>query len=133
MYKKIFLIVLLFSGIFLYWCGKSWGFQYEFDNFYGEFNTEKWFETSKTELNWLGYSLIKNSIIKIYEQKDVDWFKESIIISRKDSDKDVETFAKENIENVDISWLKVTKWKTVEIDYNGTTLNLIYFHFYGKI
>lgn len=127
MYKKIFLIVLLFSGIFLYWCGKSWGFQYEFDNFYGEFNTEKWFETSKTELNWLGYSLIKNSIIKIYEQKDVDWFKESIIISRKDSDKDVETFAKENIENVDISWLKVTKWKTVEIDCNGTTLNLIYF------
>ena len=51
----------------------------------------------------------------------------SIIISKKNSDKDLETFAKENIENVDISWLKVAKWKNIEIECDGTTLNLIYF------
>jgi hypothetical protein len=109
------------------WCGKSWGFQYEFDNFYGEFNTENDFELSKTELNWLWYNLIKNNIIKIYEQKNTEWFTESIIISKKDSDKDLETFAKENIENVNISWLKVAKWKFLEIDCNGTSLDLVYF------
>lgn len=127
MYKKIIFIVLLFSGIFLYWCSKSWGFQYEFDNFYGEFNTEKEFESSKSELNWLWYNLIKNNVIKIYEQKNTEWFTESIIISKKDSDKDLETFAKENIENVDISWLKIAKWKNLEIDCNGTSLELVYF------
>lgn len=127
MYKKIILIALFFSGIFLYWCDNNWGFQYEFDNFYGEFNTEKEFELSKSELNWLWYNLIKNNIIQIYEQKDPERFTESIIISKKDSDKNLETFAKENIENVDIAWLKVAKWKSLEIDCNGTTLDLLYF------
>ena len=64
MYKKVILIVLLFSLIFLYWCGENGWFQYEFDNFYGEFKTENDFELSKTELNWLWYNLIKNNIIK---------------------------------------------------------------------
>lgn len=127
MYKRIALIVLFFSWIFLYWCGYNWWFQYDFDNFYGEFNTEKEFELSKTELNWLWYNLIKNDIIKIYEQKDPGWFTESIIISKKDSDKDLEIFAKENIENVDISWLRITKGKNVKIECNEKAFDLIYF------
>ena len=127
MYKKVILIVLIFSLIFLYWCGENGWFQYEFDDFYGEFKTENDFELSKTELNWLWYNLIKNNIIKIYEQKDANWFTESIIISKKNSDKDLESFSKENIENVDISGLKVTKWKTIQIDCNWEPLNVLYY------
>ena len=127
MYKKVTLIVLLFSLIFLYWCSENEWFQYEFDDFYGEFKTENDFELSKTELNWLWYNLIKNNIIKIYEQKDANWFTESIIISKKNSDKHLESFSKENIENVDISGLKVTKWKNVQIDCNWESLNLLYY------
>lgn len=127
MYKKITLIVLLFSWIFLYWCGNNWWFQYDFDNFYGEFNTENDFELSKAELNWLWYNLIKNDIIKIYEQKNPEWFTESIIISKRNSDKDLESYTKENIENVDISWLKITKGKNIQIECNDETFDLMYF------
>ena len=127
MYKKITLIVLLFSWIFLYWCGNNWWFQYDFDKFYGEFNTENDFELSKAELNWLWYNLIKNDIIKIYEQKNPEWFTESIIISKRNSDKDLESYTKENIENVDISWLKITKGKNIQIECNDETFDLMYF------
>ncbi len=127
MYKKIIFITLIFSVFFLYWCSENEWFQYDFDNFYGEFDTENDFEINKTELNWLWYNLIKNDIIKIYKQKNPEWFTESIIISKKNSDKDLESYAKENIENVDISGLKVTKWKDLEIECDGQSFDLIYF------
>ena len=127
MYKKILYILLFLSLISLYGCSEQWWFKYEFDNFYGTFNTETEFEVSETELNWLWYNLIKNHIINIYEQKDSQGFKESIIISKKNSDKDLETFSEENIVNVDISWLKLSKWKNIEVDCSGTSLKLIYY------
>lgn len=127
MYKKILYILLFFSSILLYGCNEQWWFKYEFDNFYGTFNTETEFKVNETELNWLWYNLIQNNIINIYEQKNSEWFKESIIISKKSSDKDLETFSEENIANVDISWLKLSKWKNIEINCSGTSLNLIYY------
>lgn len=127
MYKKILYILLFFSSILLYGCNEQWWFKYEFDSFYGTFNTETEFQVNETELNWLWYNLIKNNIINIYEQKKSEWFKESIIISKKNSDKDLETFSEENIANVDISWLKLAKWKNIEINCSGASLNLIYY------
>ena len=128
MKKKSFIIfILLFSSIFLYWCGKTDWFEYEFENFYGTFNTEKTFENDSTELNWLWYNLLKNSIINIYSQKDPDIFTESIIISKKNSDKDVETFAKENVDNVDISGLKISRWKSVDIKCDWINPSFVYY------
>ena len=63
---------------------------------------------------------------KIYYQKDSEAFNESIIISKKISDMDVERFAKENIENVDISWLKLSKWKNVDIKCDWITPSFVY-------
>jgi len=126
--KKIFLIViLLFSAILVQWCNENTWFRYEFENFYGEFKTEKSFENNWTELNWLWYNLLESSIIKIYSQKDSENFNESIIISRKSSDKDVESFAKENVDNVDISGLKMSKWKSLEVKCNWITYNFVYY------
>ena len=127
MYKKIIFIVLFFCGIFLYWCSDNWWFQYEFDNFYGNFYTEKDFELNNTELNWLWYNLIKNNIVNIYEENNENWFKESIIISKKNSDKNLEVYAEENVANTDISWLKISKWKNINIDCSWATLSLIYY------
>ena len=46
---------------------------------------------------------------------------------KKSSDKDVETFAKENIDNVDITGLKMSKWKSLEIKCNWITYNFVYY------
>ena len=123
----LIVVVLLFSSIFLYWCDKKDWFEYEFENFYGTFNTENTFENNWTELSWLWYNLLKSSIIKIYSQKNPELFAESIIISKKNSDKDVETFAKENINNVDISGLKLSRWKNVEIKCDWITPSFVYY------
>ncbi len=128
MHKKIFVIaVLLFSTVVLYWCKQSETFQYEFENFFGTFDTQKEFEANKKELNWLWYNLLKNNIIKIYSQKDADEFTESIIISKQGSDQDVETFAKENINNIDSSDIRISRWKNVEIKCNENTFKLVYY------
>ena len=63
----------------------------------------------------------------MYTQTNDSYFTESIIISKKNSDKDVESFAAENIENVDISGLKLSKWKAVEADCNWNKHNLVYY------
>ena len=128
--KKIFLIIVfLFASSFLYWCsGNSW-FTYEFDDFYGVFDTEKSFESNWKDLNWLWYNLLKTSIIKVYSQKNPEQlqFTESIIITKRSSDKNVESFAKENIDNVDISWLKLSKWKSMEVKCNWITYSFVYY------
>ena len=127
MRKRVFLIVILFSVIIIKWCNENTWFRYEFEKFYGEFKTEKSFENNLTKLNWLWYNLLESSIIKICSQKNSEYFNESIIISKKSSDKDVETFSKENIDNVDISGLKMSKWKNLEVKCNWITYNFVYY------
>lgn len=128
MKKRIFLIaILLFSSTMFCWCNENTWFKYEFENFYGFYDTENSFETDWTDLKSLWYNLLQSSIIKIYSQKNSEYFKESIIISKKSSDKDVETFAKENIDNVDITGLKMSKWKSLEIKCNWITYNFVYY------
>lgn len=128
MKKNIFaIVVLLFSSIFLYWCSNKTWLTYEFDNFSGTFSTEKTFENNKTELSWLWYNLLKSSIVKIYSEKDSELFNESIIISKRNSDKDVESFAKENIDNVDITGLKISRWKSMEVKCNWISYNFVYY------
>ena len=39
----------------------------------------------------------------------------------------MESYTKENIENVDISWLKITKGKNIQIEFNDETFDLMYF------
>jgi len=127
MFKKVFIIGLLSSLIFLYWCTKSNWFKYEFDNFYWTFNTETSFSESNTELNWLWYKILYKDIIKIYKQEWENKFSESIIISERNSDKSIQDFAKENIEDIEIKWFKPYKGKNVEIKCNENVYNLIYY------
>ena len=128
MLKRLGLIVcILFSSVILYWCNENTWFRYEFENFYWNFDTENTFEANRTELKWLWYELLQSSIMKIYTQKNADYFTESIVISKKNSDKDVESFAAENVDNVDIWWLKLSKWKILEVDCNWISYNLVYY------
>lgn len=116
MLKRIFLIGLfLFPSIILFWCDVKEWFQYEFGDFYWNFSTEKSFVENKESLDWLGYKLLTNNIVKIYVEDGDAVFKESIIVTKKNSDKSVESFWKENLEDVDIIWLKMSKWKRVEV------------------
>ena len=125
--KKLLITIFILSSIFLYGCNSNEWFKYEFENFYGIFNTEKSFENGWKNLNWLWYNLLKNSILKIYSENNPRIFTESIIISKKNSDKDIESFAKENIDNVDISGLKTSRWKSFEIKCNWITYNFVYY------
>lgn len=128
MRKKHFFITILFLSLTtLLWCQKSEQFQYDFDNFYSKFDTQKEFELNKDELEWLWYKLLDNSIVKIYSQKNATDFNESIIITKKNSDKSIEEFAKEDIENIDISWFKPSKWKMLEIKCESDNYNLLYY------
>lgn len=131
MKNRFYLIVLLsFPLMFLYGCKKQNSFRYDFDNFFGYYYTDESFEINKDKLNWLWYKLLSDDIVNIYSQKSSDEelpFKESIVIAKKTSDKDIETFAKENIENVDIWWVKFSRWKNLTIDCYNDELNLLYF------
>lgn len=127
MFKKFLIAFILFTSIILYWCSENTWFKYDFDGFYWFFDTENTFESNKIELKWLWYQLMQNNIIKIYTKKEISDFTESIIISKKNSDKSVEAFAAENMENVDISGLRLSKWKAIEVDCNWSTYNLVYY------
>ena len=128
MLKKTFLIGLLSSLILLYWCGEIWWFQYEFDNFYWIFNTEKDFEVGQRTLNSLWYRVLANNIVQIYVEKGSNSvFTDSIVIVKKNSDKSVEAFWKENLEDVDISGLKMSKWKKFEIKCEDGVHSFLYY------
>lgn len=128
MLKKIFLIGLLSSLIVLYWCGEKEWFQYEFGNFYWIFSTEKDFEVGKWNLNSLWYKVLANNIVQIYTEKEPNSiFTDSIVVAKKNSDKSVEAFWKENLEDVDVPGLKTTKWKKYEIKCENNTYNLLYY------
>jgi len=128
MLKKIFVIGLsFFTLLLLYWCGVKGWFQYEFGNFSWNFDTEKSFVENEKSLDWLGYKLLSNNIVKMYvEDNDDTMFRESIIVTKKNSDKSVEAFWKENLEDVDILWLKMSKWKKIEVKCDET-YNLLYY------
>ena len=128
MLKKVFVIGLsFFTLLLLYWCGVKGWFQYEFGNFSWIFDTEKSFVENEESLDWLGYKLLSNNIVKIYvEDNDDTMFRESIIVTKKNSDKSVESFWKENLEDVDILWLKMSKWKKIEVKCDDV-YNLLYY------
>jgi len=128
MLKKIFVIGLsFFTLLLLYWCGVKEWFQYEFGNFSWNFDTEKSFVENEESLDWLGYKLLSNNIVKMYvEDNDDTMFRESIIVTKKNSDKSVEAFWKENLEDVDILWLKMSKWKKIEVKCDDV-YNLLYY------
>lgn len=128
MLKKIFIIGLsFFTLLLLYWCGVKGWFQYEFGNFSWNFDTEKSFVEDEKSLDWLGYKLLSNNIVKIYVEDNEDtMFRESIIVTKKNSDKSVEAFWKENLEDVDILWLKMSKWKKIEVKCDDV-YNLLYY------
>lgn len=125
--KKLLIITFILSSILLYGCNKDEWFKYEFENFYSTFETSQSFEDEWTELNWLWYNLLKSSIVKIYYQSTHEDFRESIIISKKNSDKSIESFAKDNIDNIDIDWLRISRWKSFEIKCNWITYNFVYY------
>lgn len=127
MLKKIFVIGLLFSLVILYWCGEKEWFQYEFDNFYWIFVTDKNFDVGKGNFESLWYKILSNNILKMYVEDSDHMFTDSIIITKKNSDKSVEAFWKENLENVSISGLKMTKWKKLEIKCDNV-YDLLYYH-----
>lgn len=130
MKKYIYLIVMLLFVTVFCGCEKQNSFKYEFDDFVGYYYTDESFEINKDKLNSLWYKLLDDDLVKIYSQKGTwnEWaFKESIIIAKKTSDKSLESFAKENIENVDIWWVKFSKWKTLTIDCNDSKINMLYF------
>lgn len=128
MLKKVFVIGLsFFTLLLLYWCGVKGWFQYEFGNFSWNFDTEKSFVEDEKSLDWLGYKLLSNNIVKIYvEDYEDTMFRESIIVTKKNSDKSVEAFWKENLEDVDILWLKMSKWKKIEVKCDDV-YNLLYY------
>ena len=127
MLKKIFTIGFLFSLIVLCWCEKKWWFQYEFGNFYWLFDTEKNFEISDKTLNSLWYKILSDNILKIYVETSNSTFTDSIIITKKNSDKSVEAFWKENLEDIYIPGLKMSKWKKFEIECGDSICNLLYY------
>lgn len=130
MIKKSCFIVLLFFLVFLCGCGKQNSFKYEFDDFFGYYLTDDSFEINKNKLNWLWSKLLDGDLVSIYSQKSTwneETFKESIVIIKKTSDSKLETFAKENIENVDIWWVKFSKWKNITFDCNGKKIDMLYY------
>jgi hypothetical protein len=128
MLKKIFTIGFLFSLIVLCWCDKKWWFQYEFENFYWFFDTEKNFEINDKSLSSLWYKILSDNILKIYVEDSNSTFTDSIIITKKNSDKSVESFWKENLEDIDISGLKMSKWKKIEVECGDNNVcTLLYY------
>lgn len=127
MLKKIFVIWLLSSLIMLCWCWwKEW-FQYEFWNFYWIFVTNKDFEVGKKNLNSLWYKVLSDNIIQMYVEKNPSSsFVDSIIVVKKNSDKSVEAFWKENREDVDIPGLRKSKWKKIDVKCEEV-YNMLYY------
>jgi hypothetical protein len=114
MKKKLF-IAIIFIWVLISWCSDKGNFQFEFDNFYWYFFTEKTF-VSDTKLSWLWYNLLKNEILKIYKSDSSSWYTDSIIITKKQSNNSLDDFVKEVIKQTKIKWYKIESTRQIKIN-----------------
>ena len=124
MKKKIFFILLL-VWITITWCSDKSNFQFEFDNFYGYFFTEKTF-VSDSKAEWLWYSILKNDILKIYKNQTSSWYTDNIIIVKTQSKDELDDFVKDTIQKTKIPWYKIETTSTMKINclWEGLSWNL---------
>lgn len=114
MKKKIFFILLL-VWITITWCSDKSNFQFEFDNFYGYFFTEKTF-VSDSKAEWLWYSILKNDILKIHKNQTSSWYTDNIIIVKTQSKDELDDFVKDTIQKTKIPWYKIETTSTMKIN-----------------
>lgn len=96
--KKILLFIIISSCIILYWCSEKLPqVSYDFKNFHWYFDSENYYNQSTSRLEWQGYQLLQNDIITIYKQQNSSWFTNSIIVAKRNSDKNVNDFIAENL------------------------------------
>ena len=126
MKKYIFLLstIVLLS---LCWCKtKSPQIDYDFENFHWYFLSENYYaEWYIQQLSWLWYQLLQDDIIKIYKQQDSSWFVNSIIISKRSSDQNLNEFVKDNFNLITNSSFKEESTKNNEINCNGSKIPII--------
>lgn len=126
MKKYIFLLstIVILS---LCWCKKKPPqINYGFENFHWYFLSENYYEEWYLQLlSWLWYQLLQNDIIKVYKQQDSSWFVNSIIISKRSSDQNLDEFVKENFKLITNSSFKEDSTKNTEINCNDTKIPVI--------
>ncbi|HPC34354.1 MAG TPA: hypothetical protein PLP73_01730, partial [Candidatus Absconditabacterales bacterium] len=93
--------ILLLVGITITGCSDKSNFQFEFDNFYGYFFTEKTF-VSDSKAEGLGYSILKNDILKIYKNQTSSGYTDNIIIVKTQSKDELDDFVKDTIQKTKI-------------------------------
>ena len=125
--KKFFAILLILLPILLCGCKKKWHqVSYEFENFHWYFLSENYYKQSMWRLSWLWYQLLENDIINMYSQQEASGFINSIIITKRNSDQDLNWFINENLDLIKNSsfkteWTNQSKFICNKVSYNIVT------------
>lgn len=139
--KKIIIISSIIFSITIFWCSQKTNFEFSFDNFYWYFFTESNFTSTDIKIDWLGYNIINKEILKMYKKINSTWYIDSIIIIKKESDKELAEFVEDTVQKTKIQWYKLgstnehkikcinesIKLKSINWEINGN-LNTNYFN-----
>ncbi len=125
--KKIIISLIAISSIIISGCGDNTSFEFEFDNFYWNFNTNNTFEINNSETKWLAAWLLKNDIIATYIQTENPWYTDSIIVIKKTSSQTLEEFIAQNTKKIKLDWYTSQKAeeKTLKCNDNKITTQTI--------
>lgn len=128
-YKKyIFILVLLWTISIMSWCGTNSHFEYNFESFYGSFNTINSFTETTIQAQWLSSDLLKDDIITTYIQNNTgsnaNTYQDSIIIIKKNSTKDLTTFVQDDIQKTKLNWFSHKDVDSTKIKCNEQKLEL---------
>lgn len=128
-YKKhIFILALLWIGSITSWCGSNSHFEYNFENFYGSFDTINSFTETTIQTQGLSSKLLKDDIITTYIQSNVlnqaNIYKDSIIIIKKNNTKDLATFVQNDIQKTKLNWFVHQDINSTKIKCNEQRLEL---------
>jgi hypothetical protein len=123
---KLSLLIAICMTIFVSGCSKTQSncFDFEFENFEFCFHTENKYDLYEDQLNWLGYQLLNNDILKIYRQSNTSGYIWSLIISKKISEKETKDYISENMELVDLDWFKQEKSKILDAICNDEKIEI---------
>lgn len=118
--KKIYLFIVFIATIIVAGCEVQWNkFEYDFDDMNWYFFTDNTYSIAWNKLEWLGYKMMGNEVIKTYSQNIKSWFAWSLIITKKMTDKSLNDFVEENLQLVWLEWFREEKEKTTNFQCNN--------------
>lgn len=127
MKKLLYAIFLISTTIIISWCGSESNLNLEFDNFSYNLNFEKEYE--ETQNIEVSNQLVKNKILKTYQQKSWSDYQSSIIIIKETKSQDLETIVQSEIKKAEENNITILDLNKSNFKCNKQKIDLQTFYF----